>query len=134
MNAEEIPKLLDMLDTLCPDSRHPARDKKTLYGYFLALEPYSYEDVRAKALEHIRASKYYPRISELIPEAEPGDESKEQAKRYDMPTPETVSELREECAKIRERCHAAGIPSPLEAKQQGVSYAEWSRRAREANV
>lgn len=133
MKQAEIPKLLDLIDTLCPDSPHPARDKKTLYAYYLALAPYDYDDVKAKALEFVRTSKYYPRVNELIPNVTSTEASLSPAK-TEILSPKELEELRNNVKEIQDYYHKHDVKSPLEAKKAGISYRDWSKAATKAGA
>lgn len=45
--------------------KRPEETAERLLAWTLALEPFSYADIRAAALAHARESEYYPNIAEL---------------------------------------------------------------------
>ena len=64
MTKSDVGKLFSLLRELYPRQPQPETAERSL-AWFLALEPYKYEAVRAAALMHARRSDYYPSVSEI---------------------------------------------------------------------
>lgn len=64
MTKSDVGKLFSLLRELYPRQPQPETAERSL-AWFLALEPYTYEAVRAAALMHARRSDYYPSVSEI---------------------------------------------------------------------
>lgn len=62
MDQSEVKKLWALL-TECYGAQKETKER--LAAWMLALAPYSYADVRESALQHVRESPFYPKISEL---------------------------------------------------------------------
>lgn len=132
MEKRDVLKLWDMLDTLYTDTpadKRPARDNKTTYAWQLALEPYTYEDVKRAALEHVRKNRFYPAIAELIasvaataPAPDDNDFVNIGAKQA-----ETEARQRRWYEEHKARRHAAGLMTGVEAKATGIPYEQHFR-------
>lgn len=70
MEKTELTKLFSLLRQFFPNKQ--ISDDMTL-AWRYALEPYRYDDVKNAVLAHVRQSRYFPDISELVkllPQAE----------------------------------------------------------------
>ena len=124
MEKQDITKLLTLLWTIYPNVKKP-KGEAMVEAWFLVLEPWSYEDAKKAVILRARDNIYFPNPSELIPYLP----KPEPPKAEDAPMPEpSDADLEKFYAKAgeqRERWHEAGIPTPSEAKKQGMTYAEW---------
>lgn len=64
MTKGDVDKLFALLRELYPRQPQSETAERKL-AWFLALEPYEYEAVRAAALAHARKSDFYPSVSEI---------------------------------------------------------------------
>lgn len=64
MTKGDVDRLFSLLRELYPRQPQSETAERKL-AWFLALEPYEYEAVRAAALAHARKSDYYPSVSEI---------------------------------------------------------------------
>ena len=124
MEKQDITKLLTLLWTIYPNVKKP-KGEAMVEAWFLVLEPWSYEDAKKAVILRARDNIYFPNPSELIPYLP----KPEPPKAEDAPMPEpSDADLEKFYAKAgeqRERWHEAGIPTPSEAKKQGMTYAAW---------
>lgn len=81
MTKGDVDKLFALLRELYPRQAQQETAERKL-AWFLALEPYDYDAVRASALAHARKSGYYPSVSEitagLVSPSEQGDPEKQE--------------------------------------------------------
>lgn len=78
MDKSEVKKLWALLGELYPRQKQQATAER-LGAWALALEPYSYDEIRGAALAHARSNEYYPSIAELtvrLPKPEAAEECK----------------------------------------------------------
>lgn len=75
------------------------KDTTKLYAYRLALEPYSYEQIKGRVLEHARTNSSFPFVSELTgglaPPAPPKTEETEDGEYVSLEEYERVKRLLE---------------------------------------
>ena len=64
MDKSEVKKLWALLAELYPRQTQAATPER-LGAWAMALEPYSYEQIRGAALAHARRNQYYPSVAEL---------------------------------------------------------------------
>lgn len=132
MEKRDVLKLWDMLDTLYTDTpadKRPARDDKTIYAWQLALEPYTYEDIKRAALEHVRKNRFYPAIAELITNivvAAPAPTASELTGTSVKQAEADARQRRWYEAHVARR-HALGLPTGVEAKKRGIPFREYCR-------
>lgn len=124
MEKQDIAKLLTLLGTIYPNVKKP-KGEAVVEAWFLVLEPWSYEDAKRAVILRARDNIYFPNPSELIPYL-PKPETPT-AKEAPMPEPSDayLEKFYAKAGEQRERWHEAGIPTPSEAKKQGMTYAAW---------
>ena len=73
MDKSEFLKIKLMLETYFATT---AKKKTSVYweGAFIALEPYSYEDVRMSVLKYVRTNKFFPDIADITADLTPPEE------------------------------------------------------------
>lgn len=124
MNKQDIAKLFALLGTIYPNAKNQT-GSATVSAWQMILEPWDYKDAKQAVILRARENPFYPNPSELVhylPKPEPP-----KAKEASMPQPSDAY-LEKFYAKAGEqhgRWHEAGIPTPSEAKKQGMTYAEW---------
>lgn len=64
MDKTDAGKIFDLLEQFYPNAA-AIKDKKKRYAWRLALEPYSFEDVRAAVLDYAAKGKYFPDLSDI---------------------------------------------------------------------
>lgn len=124
MEKQDIAKLLTLLGTIYPNVKKP-KGEAVVEAWFLVLEPWSYEDAKRAVILRARDNIYFPNPSELIPYLpKPETPTAEEAP---MPEPSDayLEKFYAKAGEQHERWHDAGIPTPSEAKKQGMTYAEW---------
>lgn len=124
MEKQDIAKLLTLLGTIYPNVKKP-KGEAVVEAWFLVLEPWSYEDAKRAVILRARDNIYFPNPSELIPYLP----KPETPKAKESPMPELSDAYLEKfyakAGEQHERWHEAGIPTPSEAKKQGMTYAAW---------
>lgn len=124
MEKQDIAKLLTLLGTIYPNVKKP-KGEAVVEAWFLVLEPWSYEDAKRAVILRARDNIYFPNPSELIPYLpKPETPTAEEAP---MPEPSDayLEKFYAKAGEQHERWHDAGIPTPSEAKKQGMTYAAW---------
>ena len=124
MEKQDIAKLLTLLGTIYPNVKKP-KGEAVVEAWFLVLEPWSYEDAKRAVILRARDNIYFPNPSELIPYLPKPEPPK--AKEAPMPEPSDayLEKFYAKAGEQHERWHEAGIPTPSEAKKQGMTYAAW---------
>ena len=124
MEKQDITKLLTLLGTIYPNVKKP-KGEAVVEAWFLVLEPWSYEDAKRAVILRARDNIYFPNPSELIPYLPKPEPPK--AKEDPMPEPSDayLEKFYAKAGEQRERWHEAGIPTPSEAKKQGMTYSAW---------
>ena len=124
MEKQDIMKLLTLLGTIYPNVKKP-KGEAVVEAWFLVLEPWSYEDAKKAVILRARDNIYFPNPSELVPYLPKPETQK--AKEAPMPEPSDayLEKFYAKAGEQRERWHEAGIPTPSEAKKQGMTYAAW---------
>lgn len=142
LSVEEVNKLFDLLKDL--HGKDKTRDKRTLAIWATFLEPWSYSQVRAAAVERARSNRYYPDPGELTaflpaldtpagatkPQAVRGTDARQKAAQDRL-----FSRMREECERLIPLRRAAGIPATAEeAMAVGMTSLEWWRTLEAAGL
>ena len=72
-----------------------------------------------------RDNIYFPNPSELIPYLPKPETPKAEEAPMPEPSDADLEKFYAKAGEQRERWHEAGIPTPSEAKKQGMAYAAW---------
>ena len=116
MEKQDITKLLTLLGTIYPNVKKP-KGEAVVEAWFLVLEPWSYEDAKKAVI--------LPNPSELIPYLPKPETPKAEEAPMPEPSDAYLEKFYAKAGEQRERWHEAGIPTPSEAKKQGMTYAAW---------
>lgn len=133
MSREEIQKLFNLIETLYPSAKKNPRTPAVLEAWTMVLEPWSYEDAKQAVVVRARENRFPPDASELVPYL-PKPEQPPEAPELAEPTPAQLEKFYAKCGTLHERWKAAGIPTPAQAKKQGMTYADWEKLAKGAGV
>lgn len=124
MEKQDIAKLLTLLGTIYPNVKKP-KGEALVEAWFLVLEPWSYEDAKRAVILRARDNIYFPNPSELIPYLPKPETPKAEEAPMPEPSDAYLEKFYAKAGEQRERWHEAGIPTPSEAKKQGMTYAAW---------
>lgn len=124
MEKQDIAKLLTLLGTIYPNVKKP-KGEALVEAWFLVLEPWSYEDAKKAVILRARDNIYFPNPSELIPYLPKPEPPKTKEAPMPEPSDAYLEKFYAKAGEQHERWHEAGIPTPSEAKKQGMTYAEW---------
>lgn len=124
MEKQDITKLLTLLGTIYPNVKKP-KGEAMVKAWFLVLEPWSYEDAKRAVILRARDNIYFPNPSELIPYLPKPETPKAEETPMPEPSDAYLEKFYAKAGEQRERWHEAGIPTPSEAKKQGMTYAAW---------
>ena len=133
MEKQDITKLLTLLGTIYPNVKKP-KGEAVVEAWFLVLEPWSYEDAKKAVILRARDNIYFPNPSELIPYLPKPETLKAEEAPMPEPSDADLEKFYAKAGEQRERWHEAGIPTPSEAKNQGMTYADWEKMAKGAGV
>lgn len=124
MNKQDIAKLFALLGTIYPNAKNPT-GFATVSAWQMILEPWDYEAAKQAVILRARENPFYPNPSELVPYL-PKPETPN-AEKAPMPEPSDayLEKFYAKAGEQHERWHEAGIPTPSEAKKQGMTYAAW---------
>lgn len=124
MNKQDIAKLFALLGTIYPNAKNQT-GSATVSAWQMILEPWDYKDAKQAVILRARENPFYPNPSELIPYLPKPEHPK--AKEAPMPEPSDayLEKFYAKAGEQHERWHEAGIPTPSEAKKQGMTYAAW---------
>lgn len=123
MTKNDVLKLFDLLEQLYYGHRRP-RDDTTLSIWSTVLKPWSYSEVRDAVIKRARTNRHFPDPSEIA-ELLPSKSDTSWMKKYIDNRPEIFEKLDCRAAALREKYHAAGLPTASEAKSMGINYAAW---------
>ena len=98
------------------------------------MEPWSYEDAKQAVIIRARENRFPPDASELVPYLPKPEQPSENAPEPAEPTPAQLEKFYVKYKALHERWKSAGIPTPSEAKKQGMTYADWEKMAKGADV
>lgn len=134
MEKQDTKRLFNLIETLYPSSKQQPRTPADLEAWTLVLEPWAYEDAKQAVVLRARENRFPPDASELVPYL-PKPEARK-AKEAPMPEPSDayLEKFYVRAGEQRKRWHDAGIPTPSEAKKQGMTYADWEKMAKGAGV
>ena len=130
LTTSEVNKLFDLLKEL--HGKDKSRDKRTIAIWLKVLEPWTYQQVRAAAIERARGgNRYYPdpaEISQFLPD--PGVPAPQPVGSQDAKAKEAQDRLFARMKAERDRLiplrRAAGLPATMEeAKAAGMTSGEW---------
>lgn len=124
MEKQDIAKLLTLLGTIYPNVKKP-KGEALVEAWFLVLEPWSYEDAKKAVILRARDNIYFPNPSELIPYLPKPETPKTKEAPMPEPSDAYLEKFYAKAGEQHERWHDAGIPTPSEAKKQGMTYAAW---------
>lgn len=134
MEKQDTRRLFSLIETIYPNAKQQSRTAADLEAWTLVLAPWDYEDVKQAVIVRARENRFYPDVYELVPFLPKLE--KPNAEEAPMPEPSDIY-LEKFYAKyeaLHERWKAAGIPTPSEAKKQGMTYAGWELIAKGAGV
>ena len=125
MEKQDTRRLFSLIETIYPNAKQQSRTAADLEAWTLVLTPWDYEDVKQAVIVRARENRFYPDVYELVPFLPKLETPK--AKEAPMPEPSDayLEKFYAMAGEQRERWHEAGIPTPSEAKKQGMTYAEW---------
>lgn len=124
MEKQDIAKLLTLLGTIYPNVKKP-KGEAVVEAWFLVLEPWSYEDAKRAVILRARDNIYFPNPSELVPYLPKPEIPKTKEAPMPEPSDAYLEKFYAKAGEQHERWHEAGIPTPSEAKKQGMTYAAW---------
>ena len=134
MEKQDTRRLFSLIETIYPNAKQQSRTAADLEAWTLVLAPWDYEDVKQAVIVRARENRFYPDVYELaalLPKPETP-----KAKEAPMPEPFDIylEKFYAKCEALHDRWKAAGIPTPSEAKKQGMAYAGWESIAKGADV
>ena len=127
MRNSDVHKLFDLLEQLYHGQKR-SRDDVTLSIWATVLKPWSYSEVRDAVIKRARTNRHFPDPSEITEYLSPITEDNGWMKKYidaRKQDPEIQDKFERRAAQIREKYHAAGLPTAAEAKAMGINYAAW---------
>lgn len=125
MEKQDTRRLFRLIETIYPNAKQQSRTAVDLEAWTLVLAPWDYEDVKQAVIVRARENRFYPDVYELVPFLPKLE--KPNAEEDPMPEPSDIylEKFYARAGEQRERWHEAGIPTPSEAKKQGMTYAAW---------
>lgn len=125
MEKQDTRRLFSLIETIYPNAKQQSRTAADLEAWTLVLAPWDYEDVKQAVIVRARENRFYPDVYELVPFLPKLE--KPNAEEGPMPEPSNayLEKFYAKAGEQHERWHEAGIPTPSEAKKQGMTYAEW---------
>ena len=125
MEKQDTQRLFNLIETLYPSSRQQPRTPADLEAWTLVLEPWAYEDAKQAVILRARENRFPPDASELVPYLPKPETPKAEETPMPEPSNADLEKFYAKAGEQRERWHEAGIPTPSEAKKQGMTYAAW---------
>ena len=134
MSREEIQKLFNLIETLYPSAKKNPRTPAVIEAWALVLEPWSYEAAKQAVVVRARENRFPPDASELVPYLPKPETPKAEETPMPEPSDAYLEKFYAKYEALHERWKAAGVPTPSEAKKQGMTYAGWEAMAKGAGV
>ena len=125
MEKQDTQRLFNLIETLYPSSRQQPRTPADLEAWTLVLEPWAYEDAKQAVILRARENRFPPDASELVPYLPKPETPKAEEAHMPEPSDADLEKFYAKAGEQRERWHEAGIPTPSEAKKQGMTDAAW---------
>lgn len=131
MDKKDVDKLFHLLSQYYPNAKQ-LRNPDAKLAWALALERYSYDDIRAAAIEHGAQEKYFPDIADLTKCCSMSQETVVQRMNVppcliqDVKQIEEMSPLLDEIKLLMERDYiSVGVPHPSAARKMGWTLDYW---------
>ena len=134
MEKKDIQRLFNLIETIYPNARQQPRTPADLEAWTLVLEPWAYEDVKQAVIVRARENRFYPDVYELAALLPKPETPKAEEPPMPEPSDAYLEKFYAKCEPLHERWKAVGIPTPSEAKKQGMTYAGWEAMAKGADV
>lgn len=125
MDKQETEKLFKLLAQFYPQKK-PRDEQK--YAWYLALQPYRYEDVKYAAVCYAREQKYFPDLSDLTA----GLQKKERGSFF--PWTEEEEKRMRKYRIFFEEVRKKGLPDIEEAKSMGWTVDKWYEAIKKAGL
>ena len=134
MEKKDTQRLFNLIETIYPNARQQPRTPADLEAWTLVLEPWAYEDVKQAVISRARENRFYPDVYELAALLPKPETPKAEEAPMPEPSDAYLEKFYAKCEALHERWKAAGIPTPSEAKKQGMTYVDWEAMAKGAGV
>ena len=134
MEKQDTKRLFNLIETLYPSSKQQPRTPADLEAWTLVLKPWAYEDAKQAVVLRARENRFPPDASELAPYLPKPETPKAKEAPMSEPSDAYLEKFYAMAGEQRKRWHDAGIPTPSEAKKQGMTYADWEKMAKGAGV
>lgn len=129
MKKQDVQRLFRLIETLYPGSKRDFSDPAVLEAWALVLSPWEYGDAKQAVIDRARENRFAPDVSELAaylpkPSAPPEEPL------LPEPSPAHLAAFYRRIAEpLRAAWRDLGIPSPSEAKRNGIPYEAWCAMA-----
>lgn len=124
MDKQDITKLFALLGTIYPNAKNQT-GSAAVTAWQMILEPWNYEDAKQAVILRARENPFYPNPSELVPYLPKPETPNEEEASMLEPSDAYLEKFYVREGEQRERWHEVGIPTPSEARKQGMTYAAW---------
>lgn len=138
MRKSEVESLFNLLGEFYPNAKQLC-SKTAQAAWVLVLEPYAYEDAKAAAIAYARKNKFFPDVADITGGLHPIEPDRKEAKSdpafgdYNC-MKDHVTAIKDAAMALGAHYHQAGVPTPAEAKEQGIGYDKWEELCRSAGV
>lgn len=137
MDKKDVDKLFHLLSQYYPNAKQ-LRNPDTKLAWALALKQYTYDDIRAAAVEHGAHEKFFPDIADLTKRCSTRQEMVVQRMNVppclirDVRLLEEMEPLLNEMELLMEQDYiSAGVPHPSAARKMGWTPEQWVRECGE---
>ena len=134
MEKQDTRRLFSLIETIYPNAKQQSRTAADLEAWTLVLAPWDYEYVKQAVIVRARENRFYPDVYELAALLPKPETPKAEEAPMPEPSDAYLEKFYAKCEALHERWKAAGIPTPSEAKKQGMTYAGWEAMAKGAGV
>lgn len=124
MDKQDITKLFALLGMIYPNAKNQT-GSVAVTAWQMILEPWNYEDAKQAVILRARENPFYPNPSELVPYLPKPETPNEEEAPMPEPSDAYLEKFHVREGEQRERWHEVGIPTPSEARKQGMTYAAW---------
>lgn len=125
MEKQDTRRLFSLIETIYPNAKQQSRTAADLEAWTLVLAPWDYEDVKQAVIVRARENRFYPDVYELVPFLPKLEKPNTEEGPMSEPSDIYLEKFYAKYEALHERWKSVGIPTPSEAKKQGMTYAAW---------
>lgn len=124
MEKRDTRRLFSLIETIYPNAKQQSRTAADLEAWTLVLAPWDYEDVKQAVIVRARETGF-TRMCMNWSHSSQNWKTQREGGPHAGAVRRLSGKFYAKAGEQHERWHEAGIPTPSEAKKQGMTYAAW---------